>query len=86
MLWRFMWLPFHFSNDKDLNKFLTENEIQDPFSRHTLFNKKNKKVSLNGYRNDNPDINTALDKINNFGSYEDNYVDQVSVKSIKAMK
>ena len=79
--------PFHFSNDKDLNKFLTENKIPGIHSVDTrsLTRKIRKFGSKMAIITSNPDIITALDKINNFGSYEDNnYVDQVSVKSIES--
>ncbi|MFL2673364.1 MAG: carbamoyl phosphate synthase small subunit [Dehalococcoidia bacterium] len=79
--------PFHFSNNKDLNEFLTENKIPGIHSVDTrsLTRKIRKFGSKMAIMTDNPDLNVALEKINKFGSYEEsNYVDQVSVKKIKS--
>ncbi len=78
--------PFHFSNNKDLNEFLTENEIPGIHSVDTrsLTRKIRKFGSKMAIITDNPNLNVALEKINKFGSYEENnYVDQVSVKKIE---
>ena len=78
--------PFHFSNNKDLNEFLTENEIPGIHSVDTrsLTRKIRRFGSKMAILTDNSDLNVALEKINKFGSYEENnYVDQVSVKKIK---
>ena len=78
--------PFHFSNNKDLNEFLTENKIPGIHSIDTrsLTRKIRKFGSKMAIMTDNPDLNVALEKINKFGSYEEsNYVDQVSVKKIE---
>ena len=81
--------PFHFSNNKDLNEYLSENGIPGIHSVDTrsLTRKIRRFGSKMAIITDNPNIDTALTKINNFGSYEDNnYVDQVSVKSIENYK
>ncbi|MEC7880892.1 MAG: carbamoyl-phosphate synthase domain-containing protein, partial [Chloroflexota bacterium] len=62
--------PFHFSNNKDLNEFLTENEIPGIHSVDTrsLTRKIRRFGSKMAIITDNPDLNVALEKIKKFGS------------------
>ena len=79
--------PFHYSNSKNLNQFLLENEIPGIHSVDTraLTRKIRKFGSKMALITSDSDIKRAVDKINKFGSYEDtNYVNQVSVKQTES--
>jgi len=78
--------PFHYSNNKNLNEFLKENGIPGIHSVDTraLTRKIRKFGSKMAIITNNPNIENALIKIDEFGAYEGtNYVDQVSVKNIQ---
>tara|TARA_S200000501_G_scaffold340643_1_gene349388 strand:+ start:191 stop:1276 length:1086 start_codon:yes stop_codon:yes gene_type:complete len=75
--------PFHYSNTKNLDQFLLENEVPGIHSIDTraITRKIRKFGSKMALITSDSNIDKAIEKIKKFGAYENtNYVNQVSVK------
>ncbi len=77
--------PFHYGNRETLDNFLLKNKIPGIHSIDTrsLTRKIRNYGAKMGIVTNSNNIEEALDKLNNFGKYEDyNYVEEVSSKSV----